>query len=873
MVSALTVLFLCCWLVLWSEVSGKLPAPGLSISVSPSGVIALGGAVTIRCQCRSEARRLFLYKDGIQIRELDAGGEYTISIAGHGDRGFYSCRSHSSSEPTMDPRDYVRIVVAELSSPKPSISLSPRGGVALGGTVTIRCECRCQNVTVLMYKLGNLDVRRWAETAGGVAEFTIDNVSRRDTGSYSCQYGTKSDPPVWSHPSDPVELMVAGGSETSAASVLTGPIIAGVSAAAAGLLLLLGILCRRRSQGRKGLASRESRESEAAATVDTLMGQGKQLDVLPQEPSTEGLTYAELDLRTLQAKPGGLAPAPEPVLYAAINVSQVPHGQPQERKFPKPSLSVSPQGETEPGENVIFRCVGGQPGMRFVLYRSGHPVNTRDPSGNEAEFPIPSVGPGNRGTYTCRYYTISQTPDWSEPSDPVELMVAELSYSKPTISLCPSGGVTLGGAVTVRCRGRHQNVRFLLYKDGNRNVLQDTEPAGDVAEFPISNVSPIHGGSYSCYYHSKSDPPVWSHPSDPMELVLADPGLPRPSISLSPTGVTAPGADITIRCQGQRRDVSFFLHKAGDLNPQRHMDPAGAGAEFHILTVGRQQGGSYSCSYQPRSQPFVSSQPSDPVELVVADPGLPRPSISLSPTGVTAPGADVTIRCQGQRWDVRFFLHKAGDLNLQRHMDPAGAGAEFRILTVGRQHGGSYSCSYQPRSEPFVSSQPSNPMQLVVADPGLPRPSISLSPTGVTAPGADVTIRCQGQRRDVRFFLHKAGDLNPQRHMDPAGAGAEFRIPSVGRQHGGSYSCSYRPRSEPFVSSQPSDPVELVVADYTQGNIIRLALGAGVLLSLALILAEAAPGWRRGCEVTVTPSEVMPHRQDRARRTSAAEPV
>uniref|UniRef100_A0A674K0U7 Ig-like domain-containing protein n=1 Tax=Terrapene triunguis TaxID=2587831 RepID=A0A674K0U7_9SAUR len=101
---------------------------------------------------------------------------------------------------------------------------------------------------------------------------------------------------------------------------------------------------------------------------------------------------------------------------------------------------------------------------------------------------------------------------------------------------------------------------------------------------------------------------------------------------------------------------------------------------------------------------------------------------------------------------------------------------------------------------------------LLCADPSLPRPSISLSPTGVTAPGADVTIQCQGQRRDTRFFLHKTGDLNPQRHMDPAGARAEFRIPSVSRQHGGSYSCSYRPRSEPFVSSQPSDTVELVVA-------------------------------------------------------------
>uniref|UniRef100_A0A452GMQ5 Ig-like domain-containing protein n=1 Tax=Gopherus agassizii TaxID=38772 RepID=A0A452GMQ5_9SAUR len=108
---------LLCLLQLGPGVSGGF-AMGLkrpSISVSPSGVIVLGAAVTIRCQCQCEARKLFLYKDGIQIKELDAGA-----------------------------RD----------------------------------------------------------------EFTIP--SARHTGSYSCQYGTKSDPPVWSHPSDPVELMVAG---------------------------------------------------------------------------------------------------------------------------------------------------------------------------------------------------------------------------------------------------------------------------------------------------------------------------------------------------------------------------------------------------------------------------------------------------------------------------------------------------------------------------------------------------------------------------------------------------------------------------------------------------------------------------------------
>nr|XP_042703124.1 leukocyte immunoglobulin-like receptor subfamily B member 1 [Chrysemys picta bellii] len=61
--------------------------------------------------------------------------------------------------------------------------------------------------------------------------------------------------------------------------------------------------------------------------------------------------------------------------------------------------------------------------------------------------------------------------------------------------------------------------------------------------------------------------------------------------------------------------------------------------------------------------------------------------------------------------------------------------------------------------------------------------------------------------------------------MDPAGDGAEFRIPTVGRQHGGSYSCSYRLQSHPFVSSQPSDTVQLVVADERTSSTFSLPAG------------------------------------------------
>ncbi|XP_073178237.1 osteoclast-associated immunoglobulin-like receptor isoform X1 [Lepidochelys kempii] len=232
------------------------------------------------------------------------------------------------------------------------------------------------------------------------------------------------------------------------------------------------------------------------------------------------------------------------------------------------------------------------------------------------------------------------------------------------------------------------------------------------------------------------------------------------------------------------------------------------------------------------------------VSASMEEPSYPKPSISLNPSGGVSLGGAVAVWCRGQHQGMRFVLNKEG--RRFQTVDPKGLEAVFPISNVSREDRGRYNCSYHSRSGSAAASSPSDPVELVVTDPSLPRPSISLSPTGVTAPGANVTIRCQGQRRDVRFFLHKAGDLNPPRHMDPAGDGAEFRIPTVGRQHGGSYGCSYRPRSEPFVSSQPSDPVQLVVAaappghqDFTYANIARLALSAMVLLIMGLILAEA----------------------------------
>ncbi|CAM4689659.1 unnamed protein product [Lepidochelys olivacea] len=321
---------------------------------------------------------LYLYGKPNTRQDMEPAGnlaEFSIGSVSRRDAGTDSCYYQPKGYPFMrsQPSHPVELVVAEPSYPKPNISLLPSEGVAPRGAVTVRCECRCRGARVFLSKSGDPDARHVTDSAGDLVEFLIHNVSRRDAGSYSCQHSTKGGPPVWPEPSDPVELAVAegtnpagtqqpdppmtepageggtdptqlgtvpaptcpgstgpSGSEPRAAPDLTRPIMAGVSAAAAGLLLfLLAFLCYRSTRG------------------NTLVGEGKQLDVLPQEPDpeAEGLTYAELDHQGLQAKRGGPAPAPEPVLYTAINVSQGAHRQsPQGAGAPPHPHSMNPGG-------------------------------------------------------------------------------------------------------------------------------------------------------------------------------------------------------------------------------------------------------------------------------------------------------------------------------------------------------------------------------------------------------------------------------------------------------------------------------------------------------------------------------------------------
>ncbi|XP_075771189.1 T-cell-interacting, activating receptor on myeloid cells protein 1-like [Pelodiscus sinensis] len=198
------------------------------------------------------------------------------------------------------------------------------------------------------------------------------------------------------------------------------------------------------------------------------------------------------------------------------------------------------------------------------------------------------------------------------------IVFLETYWPKPSISLRLSRGVALETTVTIQCWAWHHNMRFLLYKDGSPTTQQEVEPAGLVAEFPIHFMSQRDAGSYRCRCRSKQSS-YWSEFSDPVKLELVDPSYPKPSISMCPSEGFAPGGAVTIQCRCRSGGGRVLLSKAGDPASQRVMDPTGDVAEFRIHNLSRTDAGNYSCQCGAQRDPNVCSEPSDPVELVVAE--------------------------------------------------------------------------------------------------------------------------------------------------------------------------------------------------------------------------------------------------------------
>uniref|UniRef100_A0A8B9P9T5 Ig-like domain-containing protein n=1 Tax=Apteryx owenii TaxID=8824 RepID=A0A8B9P9T5_APTOW len=193
----------------------------------------------------------------------------------------------------------------------------------------------------------------------------------------------------------------------------------------------------------------------------------------------------------------------------------------------------------------------------------------------------------------------------------------------------------------------------------------------------------------------------------------------------------------------------------------------------------------------------------------------PGPYLSLSPSHEVALGDKVTLQCHTPRQGGRAILHKEGVRHPLRYQDRVQGAAEFPITAVRREDAGRYWCQYEMEGEPPEKSEH---VELY------PRPHIFPSPGAVVVLGTHFTILCQGGH-GATFLLHREGSSAPIQRQAPGGD-----------LHGA---------KPPSPLSRSDTPRFSVPSDFTLGNTVRLGLGAGLLILLMLLVAEALHSWRR----------------------------
>uniref|UniRef100_A0A8C8W8I2 Ig-like domain-containing protein n=1 Tax=Peromyscus maniculatus bairdii TaxID=230844 RepID=A0A8C8W8I2_PERMB len=394
--------------------------------------------------------------------------------------------------------------------------------------------------------------------------------------------------------------------------------------------------------------------------------------------------------------------------------------------YSKSSLSARPIPMVTEGENVTLQCASWQQYDRFILMKEG-PQRlfwTLDSQYNfytrqfQALFSVGPVTSNQRWTFRCYSFNKYRPQLWSEPSEPLELLVSGTLH-KPTMKAEPGSVVTSGSHMTIWCQGNLDAEICVLHKEGSQKPwgTQTPENPGNKAKFSIPSVTQQHGGQYRCYCYSSAG---WSEPSDTLELVLTGEGT-KPSLLTHQGQILDPGKTLTLQCCSDINYDRFVLYKLGGADFTQYggqWTQAGLSmASFILGPVRSSITGQYRC-YGAHNLSSEWSASSDPLDILITGQLPFSPSLSVKPNSTVHSGDNVTLLCQSTDQVDTFILSKEGAAHqpqpLKSKFQVQEFQAEFSMSAVTSDISGTYRCYGSQDSSPYLLSHASAPVELTV---------------------------------------------------------------------------------------------------------------------------------------------------------------
>nr|XP_020139094.1 leukocyte immunoglobulin-like receptor subfamily A member 6 isoform X4 [Microcebus murinus] len=394
--------------------------------------------------------------------------------------------------------------------PKPTLWAEPDSVITWGSPVTMWCQGTLDAKGYGLDKEGRSEP--WdTETQlkhGNKAKFNIPSMTELYTGRYHCYYYSSDG---WSEPSDALELVVTAPYEgIPTLSALPSPVVTsgGNVTLQCGSQLRLDVFILTQ-EGEKLTRTQDSQRTSS----------GQYQALFPVSPVTPSHRWTFTCYGYNSNKPLVWLGPSDPLELLVSGVSR------------KPSL-LSTQGPVlAPGQNLTLQCRSDVSYDRFTLYQEGGRVLAQRPGRqpqaglSQADFPLGPVSGSHGGQYRC-YGGHSLSSEWSAPSDPLVILITGQLNDRPSLSVQPGPTVASGENVTLLCQSQSwMDDMFLLTKEGAADPplrLRSKYRAGQFqAEFSMSPVTSVHGGTYRCYGSLGTSPYLLSLPSNPLELVIS----------------------------------------------------------------------------------------------------------------------------------------------------------------------------------------------------------------------------------------------------------------------------------------------------------------------------------------------------------------
>uniref|UniRef100_A0A8C2M632 T cell-interacting, activating receptor on myeloid cells 1 n=1 Tax=Cricetulus griseus TaxID=10029 RepID=A0A8C2M632_CRIGR len=214
-----------------TDIPGNGPPLKPSLSAWPSSVLPTKSTVTMRCKSPAPSEYFILKKEGFffdvgKPHDLTEGvADFNITELQQSYGGRYTCETYSAGpNGTKTPPSDPLLLLVTGYLPKPSLQAHQWGSVTAGSKVTLQClrtGSGLEPIRFALLKEGHSSPLQTSSSTGTVLDFSLPNVTARDSGKYSCVYFQAKPPYRASAPSDPLEISVTGKGLPSVANAVT----------------------------------------------------------------------------------------------------------------------------------------------------------------------------------------------------------------------------------------------------------------------------------------------------------------------------------------------------------------------------------------------------------------------------------------------------------------------------------------------------------------------------------------------------------------------------------------------------------------------------------------------------------------------------